>query len=56
MAVTVFIPTTLRIFTNQRSEVELEGQTVGNIIEALSDEYPETKKLSSSDPGALQFI
>ncbi|MBQ8296955.1 MAG: molybdopterin-synthase adenylyltransferase MoeB [Ruminococcus sp.] len=54
MAVTVFIPTTLRIFTNHRSEVELEGDTVGQILESLSDEYPETKKALFDENGKLR--
>ncbi len=54
MAVTVLIPTTLRIFTNQRSEISLEGETVGQIIEALSDEYPETKKALYGEDGKLR--
>jgi adenylyltransferase/sulfurtransferase len=54
MAVTVLIPTTLRLFTNQRSEVELEGETAGQIIEALSDEYPETKKALYDEDGKLR--
>ena len=44
MAVTVVIPTTLRLFTEHRSEIELEGRTVGEILDLLSAEYPETKK------------
>lgn len=54
MAVTVLIPTTLRLFTNQRSEIELEGETVGQIIQALSDEYPETKKALFDENGRLR--
>ncbi len=54
MAVTVFIPMTLRAFTNQRSQIELEGETVGQILEALSDEYPETKKALFDENGKLR--
>ena len=49
MAVKVYIPTTLRIFTNQRSEINLDGDTVGQIIETLADEYPEIKKALYDD-------
>ena len=38
MAVTVVIPTTLRLFTEHRSEIELEGKTVGEILTLLSEE------------------
>ncbi len=54
MTVSVLIPTTLRGFTNNRSELELEGETVGQVIQALSDEYPETKKALFDDEGNLR--
>lgn len=54
MAVTVLIPTTLRIFTNQRSEIELDGTTVEEVLAALSDEYPETKKVLFDESGQLR--
>lgn len=54
MAVKVLIPTTLRLFTNHCSEVQLEGNTVGEIITALSDEYPETKKALFDENGKLR--
>ena len=41
MAVTVVIPTTLRLFTEHRSEIELEGKTVGEVLTLLSEEYPD---------------
>lgn len=57
MAVTVLIPTTLRAFTNHRSELELEGNTAGEVIRSLADEYPETKKALFDENGNLrQFI
>lgn len=54
MAVKVFIPTTLRLFTNQRSEIELEGTTAGEVIHSLADEYPETKKALYDENGELR--
>ena len=54
MTVTVLIPTTLRLFTNHRSELELEGDTVGKVIENLADEYPETKKAIFDENGQLR--
>lgn len=54
MAVTVLIPTTLRGFTNRRSEIELEGSTVGEILQTLTDEYPETKKAIFDEEGKLR--
>lgn len=52
MAVTVLIPTTLRSFTNRSSEIQLEGETVGEVIQALADEYPEIKKAIFDENGA----
>ena len=56
MAVTVFIPTTLRLFTGHRSEVELEGNTVGEVLSLLSDEYPETRKVLFEDGQLRTFV
>lgn len=54
MAVTVVIPTTLRLFTEHNSEIELEGGTVGEVLTALSDEYPQTKKALFDEEGNLR--
>lgn len=51
MAVTVLIPTTLRSFTGRRSEITLEGNSVREVIQALADEYPETKKAIFEEDG-----
>lgn len=51
MSVTVLIPTTLRSFTNRRSEIELEGNNVREVIRALADEYPETKNAIFEEDG-----
>jgi adenylyltransferase/sulfurtransferase len=51
MAVTVLIPTTLRSFTNRRSEIKLDGKTVREVIRSLADEYPETKKAIFDENG-----
>ncbi len=54
MAVTVVIPTTLRLFTEHRSEIELEGKTVGEVLTHLSEEYPETKKVLFDENSQLR--
>ncbi|MGN0377851.1 MAG: molybdopterin-synthase adenylyltransferase MoeB [Suilimivivens sp.] len=51
MSVTVLIPTTLRSFTGRRSEITLEGNNVREVIQALADEYPETKKAIFEEDG-----
>ncbi|MBQ9518320.1 MAG: molybdopterin-synthase adenylyltransferase MoeB, partial [Firmicutes bacterium] len=47
----VLIPTTLRSFTDQNSELLLEGSTVREVISALADEYPNTKKAIFDENG-----
>ena len=37
---TVHIPTALRSYTKQKSEVEAEGQTVAEVVSALDRRYP----------------
>ena len=54
MAVTVLIPTTLRMFTGHQSELTLDGATIGEVIKSLSDEYPETKKVLFAENGRLR--
>ncbi|GHV95754.1 MoaD family protein [Spirochaetia bacterium] len=44
MAVTIQIPTALRSFTERKSEVEVEGQTVGETINALAEQYPDLRQ------------
>ncbi len=57
MPATVIIPTTLRMFTEHNSELELDGNTVGEVITSLADEYPETKKVLFGEDGKLrEFI
>jgi adenylyltransferase/sulfurtransferase len=44
MAIVVQIPTALRGFTDRKSEVLVEGTTVGEAIRALADEYPDIRQ------------
>jgi adenylyltransferase/sulfurtransferase len=44
MAVIIQIPTALRGFTGRKSELELEAQTVGEAIDALTGQYPELRQ------------
>ena len=40
MAVTVRVPTTLRTLTAGKSQVEVDGETVGEVINALEAQHP----------------
>ncbi|MBQ9368232.1 MAG: MoaD/ThiS family protein [Victivallales bacterium] len=43
MSVTILIPTALRSFVDRKSEVEVEGGTVGEALANLAAEYPDLK-------------
>ncbi|GHU54404.1 molybdopterin synthase sulfur carrier subunit [Spirochaetia bacterium] len=44
MAVTIQVPTALRTFTERKSEVVVEGGTVGEAINALAALYPDIRQ------------
>ena len=41
---TVFIPTPLRKFTENVSKIEVDAQTIGELLDTMSKKYPELKK------------
>jgi molybdopterin synthase sulfur carrier subunit len=41
---TVIIPTPLRKFTNQTSKIQVDADTVGEIIQKITRDFPELKK------------
>ena len=43
MSVTILIPTALRSFVDRKSEVVVEGGTVGEALANLANEYPDLK-------------
>ena len=43
MSVTILIPTALRSFVDRKSEVEVEGSTVGEALASLATQYPDLK-------------
>lgn len=54
MAVTILIPTPLRQFAGGKSEVEVEGVTVGDALGALTGEYSELRKHLFTEQDALR--
>lgn len=54
MAITVLIPTTLRSFTGNRSELTLEGLTVAQILDALIEKCPDAKNALFDEKGKLR--
>jgi MoaD family protein len=54
MAVTVLIPTPLQKLTNGSAEVKAEGNTVGEIVNALEAQFPGIKERLCDDSGKLR--
>lgn len=54
MAVTVLISATLRSFVNRNAKLELEGETVGDILRSLADKYPDTGKALFDEENQLR--
>ena len=50
----VLIPYALRSFTGRSAEVEVEGKTAGEALNALADIYPDLKTHLFADNGHLR--
>lgn len=54
---TVFIPTPLRKFTNNMSKLDIDGSTVMDVINGLTNNYPDLKRhLINADGKIPNFI
>ena len=57
MAVKVKIPTQLRAAAGGESDIEVEGGTVGEVLDALFDRHDELRdRLSDGDGGLRRFV
>jgi molybdopterin synthase sulfur carrier subunit len=57
MAVKVKIPTQLRAAAGGEGELELEGATVGQVLDALFERHAELRdRLSDGDGGLRRFV
>jgi molybdopterin converting factor small subunit len=54
MAVTVLIPTALRVFTDGRPEAQADGATAGEVISAFASAYPDIRAHLYDDKGELR--
>ena len=54
MTVSIRIPTTLRTLTGGSSEVQVEGATVGEALDALESAHPGFKERILDDDGGLR--
>jgi sulfur-carrier protein len=56
MSVTVKIPTQLRAATDGESSADVEGSTVGEVLDALYDRYGELRSRIAEDGGLRRFV
>ena len=54
MSVTLTVPTVLRSLTNGNKNVEVDGATVGELLDALEADHPGFKARLLDDDGNLQ--
>lgn len=57
MAVTIQIPTPLRPITGNNAAVEVDGETVGEALNALAEQFPEVReRLFDGDGNLRRFV
>jgi sulfur-carrier protein len=56
MSVSVKIPTQLRAATDGESTAEVEGSTVGEVLDSLYDRYGELRSRIAEDGGLRRFV
>jgi MoaD family protein len=56
MSVTVKIPTQLRMATNGEAVAEVDGATVGEVLDALYERFAELRSRISEDGGLRRFV
>jgi len=56
MAVTVKIPTQLRAATGGESSTTVEGETVGEVLDALYSRFGELRSRIAEDGGLRRFV
>ena len=56
MAVTVKIPSQLRAATDGEATAEVDGSTVGEVLDSLYDRYEELRDRIAEDGGLRRFV
>ena len=56
MAISVKIPTQLRQATDGESEAQVDGSTVGEVLDALYERYSELRSRIAEDGGLRRFV
>lgn len=54
MSVKVLIPSALRQFADGNDTLEMEGRNVGDVLQSLTDEFPQLKVHLFSEDGELR--
>jgi len=54
MPVKITIPTPLRPYTDNRDTIEVEGQTIRELLEDMTERYPQLKRHLFSEDGKLR--
>ncbi len=54
MSIVVRIPTPLRRLTNGQDKVDVEGEDLGGVIDAMNDQYPGIRERICDDHGQLR--
>ena len=54
MQITVYISATLRTFVNRKAKVEVQGNSVRDVLQQLQDEYPDIKKAIFEEENKLR--
>jgi sulfur-carrier protein len=56
MSVTVKIPAQLRAITGGEGEIEVEGATVGEALDAVFDQHEDLRERITEDGGLRRFV
>jgi sulfur-carrier protein len=56
MSVTVKIPAQLRAVTDGEGEIEVEGATVGDALDAVFDQHNDLRERITEDGGLRRFV
>ena len=54
MSIVVRIPTPLRRLTDGQDKVDVEGDSLGGVIDAMNDQYPGIRERICDDQGQLR--
>lgn len=54
MSIVVRIPTPLRRLTNGQDRVDVEGDSLGGVIDAMNEQYPGIRERICDDEGQLR--